>query len=459
MTDSTARTEQPSARPKYALFASIPLIGHINPLIPQAEELVRRGWRVALASTREVRGHIERQARGVEFVDLGPMGPLAEQLQRTEVEGALDPSYTRGTARMTANFVELWPIMYDALSEAITARRPDVVVANIMTFAGMDVADREQIPLVINNPYLLAVLPAPVLPPADDLPFYLSAKSVHDIRLADRIKNRLLRMAASRALNLTLGKRLNALRITRGRLPVDLYTVLKDQLIITNSCFGLEYSRPLPPLVHALGPMIPDPEPLPVEYKEWFESGPPVVYANLGTLALASRDVILRMLAAFESTAFRVLWVLKRELQEAIAGHQIPDNVRVESWVPSVSAVLSHENVRVFISHCGVNSVYESLAAGTPIVGIPMMAGQREMAVRVKDAGVGLYVNKSTFTPAELRQTVLRVLEDDRFRRPIPALQSSFKLAGGARRAADLIEHFVAHGIAHYTRAWRPHGV
>ncbi|MBL9005522.1 MAG: glycosyltransferase family 1 protein [Myxococcales bacterium] len=459
MTDSTAKTEQPSASPKYALFASIPLIGHINPLIPQAEELVRRGWRVALASTREVRAHIERQARGVEFVDLGPMGPLAEQLQRTEVEGALDPSYTRGTARMTANFVELWPIMYDALSEAIRARRPDVVVANIMTFAGMDVADREQIPLVINNPYLLAVLPAPVLPPADDLPFYLSAKSVHDITLVDRIKNRLLRMAASRALNLTLGKRLNALRITRGRLPVDLYTVLKDQLIITNSCFGLEYSRPLPPLVHALGPMIPDPEPLPVEYKEWFESGPPVVYANLGTLALASRDVILRMLAAFDSSAFRVLWVLKRELQEALAGHKIPDHVRIESWVPSVSAVLSHENVRVFISHCGVNSVYESLAAGTPIVGIPMMAGQREMAVRVKDAGVGLYVNKSTFTPAELRQTVLRVLEEDRFRRPIPALQSSFKLAGGARRAADLIEHFVAHGIAHYTRAWRPHGV
>lgn len=459
MTDSTASTEQPSASPKYALFASIPLIGHINPLIPQAEELVRRGWRVALASTREVRAHIERQARGVEFVDLGPMGPLAEQLQRTEVEGALDPSYTRGTARMTANFVELWPIMYDALSEAITTRRPDVMVANIMTFAGMDVADREQIPLVINNPYLLAVLPAPVLPPADELPFYLSAKSVHDITLADRIKNRLLRMAASRALNLTLGKRLNALRISRGRLPVDLYTVLKDQLIITNSCFGIEYSRPLPPLVHALGPMIPDPEPLPIEYKEWFESGPPVVYANLGTLALASRDVILRMLAAFDSSAFRVLWVLKRELQDALAGHTIPDNVRIESWVPSVSAVLSHENVRVFISHCGVNSVYESLAAGTPIVGIPMMAGQREMAVRVKDAGVGLYVNKSTFTPAELRQTVLRVLKEDRFRRPIPALQSSFKLAGGARRAADLIEHFVAHGIAHYTRAWRPHCV
>lgn len=458
MTDTERSPRPTEGRPRYALFVSIPLIGHLNPLIPQAEELARRGWRVAVASTREVRSHVERTSRGVEFVDLGPMGALAERLQRTEVEGALDPTYTRGTARMTANFVELWPIMYDALGDAVRASRPDVMIVNIMTFAAMDVADREGIPFIVNNPYLLAVLPASVLPPADDLPFYMSAKSVNEMSLRQRVKNRILRLAAARALNLTLGKRLNALRQKRGRTPVDLNTVLKDRLIITNTAFGLEYSRPLPPLVHALGPMLSEPEPLPPEYMEWFESGPPVVYANLGTLALATRDVILRMLAAFESTAFRVLWVLKKELQAELGAQRIPQNVRIESWVPSVSAVLSHENVRVFISHCGVNSVYESLAAGTPIVGIPMMAGQRDMAVRVQDAGVGLAVNKSTFTPEELRSAVLRVLQDDSFRRPLPALQSSFKLAGGARRAADLIEHFLAVGVAHYTRGWRPHG-
>ncbi len=158
MTDRTPSSSpgQTAGESKYALFVSIPLIGHLNPLIPQALELARRGWRVAIACTRELRAHVERQARGVGFVDLGPLGPLAERLQRSEVEGALDVQYTRGTARMTANFVELWPIMYDALSAAVAARRPDVMIVNIMSFAGMDVADREGIPFVINNPYLLA---------------------------------------------------------------------------------------------------------------------------------------------------------------------------------------------------------------------------------------------------------------------------------------------------------------
>ena len=59
MTDSKSPSPSGEKRSKYALFVSIPLIGHLNPLIPQAEALARRGWRVALASTSEVRSHVE----------------------------------------------------------------------------------------------------------------------------------------------------------------------------------------------------------------------------------------------------------------------------------------------------------------------------------------------------------------------------------------------------------------
>ena len=54
----------------------------------------------------------------------------------------------------------------------------------------------------------------------------------------------------------------------------------------------------------------------------------------------------------------------------------------------------------------------------------------------------------------KLSGAIQRVLRDGAFRRPIPAIQSSFQLAGGARRAADVIEHFVAVGAAHHTRSF-----
>lgn len=448
---SPNKTEAFERRPGYALFVSIPLIGHINPLLPQAEELARRGWRVALASTQNVRGHIERQSRGIEFVDLGSPGPLAPQL-KAEADTAADPTGHRATMKIANGFVEIWPGMYDRLCTSIAERRPDVMVVNLVSFAGMDAADKHGIPFVVNNPYLIGTLPANLLPPADDLPVFLSGKSKSELGLRDRIKAPLMRIVSPHLLNLTMGRKLNALRRSRGRAPVPLSEALRDRLILTTAAFGLDYSRPLPPLIQMVGPMIPDPEPLPEEYKAWIESGPPVVYANLGTLAAPPRELLLRVLSALESDSFRVLWVLKQELKDLLGSTKIPTNVRIEPWVPSTVALLSHENVRVFLSHCGVNSVHESLYAGTPVVGIPLLAGQGDMAARIRDAGVGLTLDKGTFTGTELRRALLRVLQEDSFRRAIPAIQSSFQLAGGARRAADLIEHFVGVGITHYTR-------
>jgi hypothetical protein len=48
-----------------------------------------------------------------------------------------------------------------------------------------------------------------------------------------------------------------------------------------------------------------------------------------------------------------------------------------------------------------------------------------------------------------------RVIQQPGFRANLPALRSSFKLAGGVRRAADLIEEAARVGVAHY-RELRP---
>lgn len=439
-------------RPRYALFVSVPLIGHLNPQLRQAEELARRGWRVAMGSSSEARAHVETQARGVAFVDLGPMGALRRALDEVETAAATTKSFARHTAKMAGTLVDLWPGMYDRLTVAATRDRPDVMVVNITTFAGLDVADREEIPAVVNSPYLLATIPDTLLPPADDLPLPYSGQSLRDVGLRQRLTAPAARILRSSAMSWFLGRKLNAHRATRGFAPIDPRRAFENRMILANVAFGLEYSRPLPPLVQTVGPMVADEiEPLPSAYRAWIEGGPPVVYANLGTLAVASKEILARMLAAFTSPAFRVLWVLK-EKQRAHLPSSLPENVRVEPWVPSPLSILAHENVRVFVSHCGINSAQESLHAGTPIVGIPIMSSQRDMGARLADAGVGLTLDKTSFTADELRGAILRVLREDSFRRQIPAIQSSLELAGGVRRAADLIEHQAAVGCAHYAR-------
>jgi MGT family glycosyltransferase len=434
--------------PRYALFTAIPFVGHLNPLLRQAEALARRGWRCAVATMSEARPHIEGKAKGVDFVDLGPMGPLAQKFRQIEEEVSREPDFKKGTWRIMRGLNAQWAPMYDGLLAALRQDRPDVMIVDFASAAGIDAGETEGLPVILNNADLLACISVKLLPPADHVPRLFSGMSIKEIGPGQRALSAALRVMAPRLVALSFGRQLNAVRATRGLPPVDVNLWHKDRLILVDSAFGLEYSRSLPPYVQMVGPMLPEEiEPLPEEYQRWLEQGPPVVYVNLGTLAMAHREQLAKMVEAFGGEEHRVLWVLRKP-QHALLPELLPGNLRVIEWGPPPISILSHPNVRVFVSHCGINSVHESLYAGTPIVGIPMLADQRDMGARVEDAGVGLCVDKTRFTAEELRRAISRIMHEGSFRSEIPAIQASFRLAGGVSRAADLIERYAAERTA-----------
>ncbi len=411
----------------YALFTAIPLVGHLNPLIRQAAELQRRGRRVAIATFRELAAHVESECPGLPVVDLGPLGDLRRVLRENEEAASRDRDFARGTLRIVRGLTAVWPAMFDGLQSAIADDRPDVMVVDLFSSAGMCVADANGIPLVVNNPDLLASLPVTLLPPADDVPFLFSGRSIRDVGLAQRIAGPIVRRLARLATRLTIERDLNALRASRGLRPTTIDALLRDRTILVDGAFGLEYRRPIPPNVHMVGPMLhAEHERLPDELARWIEDGSPVVYANLGTLAVASNEQLEAMLAALTDDRFRSLWILK-DAQRARLPKQLPESVRVLSWGPAPITVLEHPDVHAFVSHCGINSVYESIAAGTPIVGIPMFADQRDMAVRVADAGAGVWIDKNAVRAADLKAAIARVVDDPSFVAALPPLQDAFR--------------------------------
>ena len=425
---------------KYALFTAVPFVGHLNPLLHQARELQSRGWRVAVAATTEMRVHVEREAPSLPFIDLGALGDaVTAEMRRVEREASADPNYYRGASLFLPLLGQMFPVMFDGLKAAITADRPDVLVVDLFTWAGYAAAQATGVPLTINNPSLLTGVPLELLPPAPDVPFLLTKQSIHDIKPWQRALHPMMRRLLIIAVALTLGRRMKALWRSRGlvsRMPES----MRDTPILVNGAFGLEYRRPLPPNVTMVGPMMADTAaPLPSDLEAWVANGPPVTYVNLGTVVSAWPELLRKMVAGIALDGTRALWVLK-PAQAALLPSPLPSGLRIVDWLPSTQALLRHPNVRVFVSHCGINSVHESIACGTPIVGIPMFADQRDMAVRVADAGVGLHLDKVTFTPEELRNAIARVMTETSFHDRIPALQRAFQEAGGVRRAADVIE-------------------
>lgn len=427
----------------HALFTAAPLFGHLGPLLLQADELVRRGWRVTFATFEEARSIVTGD-RGFAFESFGPTGIDQVTIDELRNRITFEPSFLRSMLIIVNTLGQGWTNQYDCVLEILRQRRPNVLIADLSSTAAISAAETVGLTCVVNNPDLLTVLPAAMLTRAPGVPLLLSGKSARSIGAIDRFLYPLRRAMATVTTSIVVGRPLNAARRSRGLPNVDFHRWLLKRLVLVNSAFGLEYPRSLPPQVRMVGQMLPlTTQILASELAAWLTAGPPVVYVNLGTIARPWRGLLQRMAHGFEAEEFRTLWVVPAEVQGMLPP-KLPSSIRVVDWVSSQLAVLQHPNVRAFVSHCGTNSVQESVWAGTPIVGIPLFAAQGDMALRLEDAGIGSWLDKHRFTPEQLREHVRQACRSDEFRAEICALQASFTVAGGVARAADLIEQAAA---------------
>ena len=130
-----------------------------------------------------------------------------------------------------------------------------------------------------------------------------------------------------------------------------------------------------------------------------------VVYVSFGTHVHVSAAQLDELAHGLVGSGHAFLWAV-RCLDGAWsppvdAG---PDGKIARGWVPQ-RRVLAHPAVGGFVSHCGWNSVLESLAAGRPMLTWPVMAEQAANAKHVVDvlgAGVRAGVKAGANAPPEL---------------------------------------------------------
>jgi len=175
---------------------------------------------------------------------------------------------------------------------------------------------------------------------------------------------------------------------------------------------------------------------------EWWPSGggDPFVYVTLGTVAgnmEAVRDMYRVVLAALAGLPLRILFTIGAALPLESLG-DVPANVRVERFVPQ-DEVLPH--ARAILCHGGSGTVIGAVAAGVPLVVLPMFADQPFNAERVAAAGAGLAVPKEGATPETLRAALTRVLEEGSFRQAARAIAAEIAALPLVDDAGLALEH------------------
>ncbi|XP_062228303.1 UDP-glycosyltransferase 73B4-like [Phragmites australis] len=120
-----------------------------------------------------------------------------------------------------------------------------------------------------------------------------------------------------------------------------------------------------------------------------------VVYVSFGTEVHVSAAQLDELARGLVDSGHAFLWGVR---SNAWAPPVDPgsDGKIVRGWVPQ-RRVLAHPAVGGFVSHCGWNSVLESLAAGRPMLEWPVMAEQAANAKHVADIiGAGFRVGTKT---------------------------------------------------------------
>ena len=113
---------------------------------------------------------------------------------------------------------------------------------------------------------------------------------------------------------------------------------------------------------------------------------------------------------------------------------KLPENISVFSNVDQI-AVLRQADV--FVSHCGMNSVSESLYFEVPLVMLPQTSEQKGVAERVLQLGAGIKLNKPN--AASLLNAINTILEDITYKQNAVKIADGFKNSTGAKGAADKI--------------------
>ena len=376
----------------------IPAFGHHNPTLPVVAELVRRGNPVRYYSFAPFREKILET--GAEFV---PCDTFLPELTEEE-SGKLKKV---STTEMTVTDLRTTAKMDAFLAREVKSFCPDVIFTDSVCFWGKLTARKYGIPMVVStttfafNRYSSQYMKNSFSEIADLIGG--SGRVKRELKNLERYgyhEKSVMPLVQSDNFTDTVVYATKAYQpcaeTFSGHYAFVGPSILRDYEI------RKKHARPL--VYISMGTVV-------NEKPEFYKT-------CIGVLAEENVDVVI---SCGQGTALSALGAL-------------PENIRVFQSVDQLE-ILSRANV--FLTHCGMNSVSESLYMATPMVLFPQTNEQRAVARRAREMGAGLLLKDDS--PEEIRKAIRTVLQTTAFREAAARCSRDFRSASGAAGAADFI--------------------
>ncbi|KAK3414350.1 hypothetical protein EUGRSUZ_L00502, partial [Eucalyptus grandis] len=136
----------------------------------------------------------------------------------------------------------------------------------------------------------------------------------------------------------------------------------------------------------------------------WLDSKEPnsVLFINFGSIAVVTSEQLIEFSWGLANSQKPFLWIIRPDL---VAGDKVvlpseflaetKDRGMLAGWCPQ-ERVLRHPSVGGFLTHCGWNSMLESICGGVPVLCWPFFAEQQTNCFYTKNEwGIGMEIDNS----------------------------------------------------------------
>lgn len=418
------------------LVATVPLTGHVHPMLLLVRALIARGHQVRWYAAKKFARSIA--ATGATFA---PMR-AAHDWDDAEALAALPAlrgkrGLGRVKAQLAAMFIEPAPDQLRDLEALVDEARPDAVIADQAHLGAALLAEKHGLPWVGLG---ISALMAPSI---DTAPFGSARRPAREgePRWIYRFLNWLIFRVVFRGVNRAYQRARAAAGLPEAERTY--FDVMSPQLYLQPTVPAFEYPRSdLPPQVQFIGPLVPGGAPA-AELPAWWGDleaararKTPIVLVTQGTLATDPQELIAPALRALADEPVLVVATSSAPL----APPALPANARVAPFIP-YQALLPL--VSAMVTNGGYGGVQMALAAGVPLVVAGGSEEKPEIAARVGWSGVGIDLRTGRPKPAKIRAAVRRVLDEPGFRERVRAIAGDMAACDAPLRGAVLIEQLI----------------
>ena len=385
---------------KRIAFFCIPAHGHTNPMLPVAAELVRRGNAVRFYSFDEFEKKIK--AAGAEFQSCDSFLP---RLTMQEEAGLKNVSATE----MTIQDIRITLSMNDFLDKEFQSFQPDVVYTDSVCFWGKLNAWKHHVPMVVStSTFAFNQMSSEYMKN--------SPKEMADIIFGlPRVSGELKKLEP-------YGYHVkSALSLVQSDNDTD-------SIVYTSQRFQ-PYAESFSDHYAFVGPSVFS-NALPEKKKNR-----PLIYISLGTVINDRPDFYGKCIDALKNLNADAIISCGNAINREKSG-ALPDNIQVYHYVDQLDVLAKAD---AFITHCGMNSVSESLYMAAPMVLYPQTGEQYAVARRVTEIGAGIMLKDDS--SGGIRTAIQEILNNKTYGNAAAKCSADFRACSGPAGAAEFIEN------------------